>query len=56
VGFEPTTLVVIGTECIGSCKSNYHIQSQPQCYLENSMLYEDLLYLLKKGTPFLIKK
>jgi hypothetical protein len=23
-GFEPTTLVVIGTDCIGSCKSNYH--------------------------------
>ena len=56
MGFEPTTLVVIGTECIGSCKSNYHIQSQPQRYLENSMLYEDLLYLLKKGTPVLIKK
>ena len=24
VGFEVTTLVVIGTDCIGSCKSNYH--------------------------------
>ena len=23
-GFEPTTLVVIGTDCIGSCISNYH--------------------------------
>jgi hypothetical protein len=23
-GFEPTTSVVIGTDCIGSCKSNYH--------------------------------
>ena len=23
-GFEPTTLVAIGTYCIGSCKSNYH--------------------------------
>ena len=23
-GFELTTLVVIGTDCIGSCKSNYH--------------------------------
>jgi hypothetical protein len=22
--FQPTTLVVIGTECTGSCKSNYH--------------------------------
>ena len=24
VGFELTILVVIGTDCIGSCKSNYH--------------------------------
>jgi hypothetical protein len=24
VGFELTTLVVISTDCIGSCKSNYH--------------------------------
>jgi hypothetical protein len=24
VGFEITTLVVIGTDCIGSCKSNYY--------------------------------
>ena len=23
-GFELTTLVVLGTDCIGSCKSNYH--------------------------------
>jgi hypothetical protein len=23
-GFELTTLVVIGTDCIGNCKSNYH--------------------------------
>ena len=23
-GFELTTLVVIDTDCIGSCKSNYH--------------------------------
>jgi hypothetical protein len=24
VGFELTTLVVIGTDCTGGCKSNYH--------------------------------
>jgi hypothetical protein len=23
-GFELTTLVIIGTDCIGSCKSNYY--------------------------------
>jgi hypothetical protein len=25
VGVESTTPVVIGTDCIGSCKSNYHM-------------------------------
>jgi hypothetical protein len=25
VGFELTTLVVIGTDCISNCKSNYHM-------------------------------
>ena len=25
LGFELATLVVIGTDCIGSCKSNYHM-------------------------------
>ena len=25
VGFELTTLVVIGTDCIGSCRFNYHM-------------------------------
>ena len=24
MGFEHTTLVVVGTDCPGSCKSNYH--------------------------------
>ena len=24
LGFEPTTLVAIGTYCTGSCESNYH--------------------------------
>jgi hypothetical protein len=27
-GFELTTLVVIGTDCIGSLKSNYHTTAQ----------------------------
>jgi len=25
MGFEIATLMVIGTDCIGSCKSNYHV-------------------------------
>jgi hypothetical protein len=28
-GFELTTLVMIGTACIGSCKSNYHTITTP---------------------------
>jgi len=33
-GFELTTLVVIGTDCIGSCKSNYHTTlSLPGTYI-----------------------
>ena len=28
--FELTTSVVIGTDSIGSCKSNYHIRSRPR--------------------------
>jgi len=30
-GFELTTLVVIGTDCTGSCKSNYHMLTAPVC-------------------------
>jgi hypothetical protein len=29
VGVEPTTSVVIGTDCIGSCKSNYYTITAP---------------------------
>ena len=29
-GFELTTLVVIGTDCIGSYKSNYHTMTAPE--------------------------
>ena len=40
VGFELTTLVVIGTDCIGSCKSNYNMimtMTAPHC-LESIVL------------------
>ena len=31
-GFELTTLVVISTDCVGSCKSNYHMTTTaPDC-------------------------
>jgi hypothetical protein len=39
MGFELTTLVVIGTDCTGSCKSNYHMittMTTPNKYLHES--------------------
>ena len=32
VGLELTTLVVIGTACIGSCRSNYHTITTPSSF------------------------
>jgi hypothetical protein len=38
-GFELTTLVVIGTDCIGSYKSNYHTTTTaPKTYNQESEL------------------
>jgi hypothetical protein len=38
MGFKLTTLVVIGFDCIGSCKSNYHaITTAPQVPLETQL-------------------
>ena len=37
-GFELTTLVVIGTDCIGSCKPNYHtIMIRDSCFIWNNL-------------------
>ena len=42
-GFELTTLEVINTDCIGSCKSNYHIitttMPQPFSRIRNTFFY-----------------
>ena len=42
--FERTTLVVIGTDCLGSCKSNYHtitpIASPPNNYVGKHQIME----------------
>ena len=35
VGFELTTLMVLDTNCIGSCKSNYHIITTMTAPLHN---------------------
>jgi hypothetical protein len=37
-GFELTTLVVIGTDCIGSYKSNYHTITATLPYVQNLRL------------------
>ena len=37
--FELTTLVVIGTDCIGSCKSNYHTFTATTAYVVCSWVY-----------------
>jgi hypothetical protein len=49
-GFELTTLVVIGTDCIGSCKSNYHTMTtttSPHCTIEipNKLIWLFLIEL-----------
>ena len=41
VGFELTTSVVIGTDCIGSCKSNFHTirNTMPPHPCDNHAMY-----------------
>jgi hypothetical protein len=43
-GFELTTLVVIGTDCIGSGKSNYHTIPTTTA----AMMYKDLIFEKRK--------
>ena len=41
VGFEPTTLVVLGTDCIGSYKFNYDtLTTTTAPYIENCQIYQ----------------
>jgi hypothetical protein len=46
-GFELTMLVVIGTDCIGSCKSNYHTitntTAPPIFYVQTSIYFSMIL-------------
>ena len=39
LGFELTTLVMIGTDCISSCKSNYHTITTMTVPVYNSIFY-----------------
>jgi hypothetical protein len=45
VGFKLTTLVMIGTDCIGSLKSNYHTITNTKLL---KMIYDIVLTLLGK--------
>jgi hypothetical protein len=38
-GFKLTTSVVIGTDCIGSCKSNYYTITATTALLEYDMIF-----------------
>jgi hypothetical protein len=40
VGFELTTLVVIGSDCIGSCQSNYHMMTTTTVTLISLVLFD----------------
>jgi hypothetical protein len=49
VRFELTALVLIGTDCIGSCKSNYYTITTTtalQFFMENSTIIDILVYSL----------
>ena len=64
--FKLTTSVVIGTDCIGSCKSNYHTITSPhiiQCTIIliktyrnviffHFSIYQDLIGIANKSTIF----
>jgi hypothetical protein len=49
VGFELATLVVIGTDCIGSYKSNYHtiMTMMAPCLIEVVTNLFDSIYIIQ---------
>ena len=47
MGFEFTALVVRGTDCIGSCKSNYHTVMTTETPSDFDISFFCLIYLLK---------
>ena len=63
-GSKLTTLVVIGTDCTGSCKSNYHtitVTTVPRVYMKfidvlPAAIFFSLQILSKKTHIFQIKK
>jgi len=49
-GFELTTLVAMGTDCTGSCKSNYHMTMTTQYCICNIYYYPIWLYICSEDT------
>jgi hypothetical protein len=49
-GFELTTLLVIGIDCIGSNKSNYHAPKVGSCELLFIKMNTNIYYIWCKGT------
>ena len=62
--FELTTSVVIGTDCIGSCKSSYHTTTSTTATLnnewlllyhgENKLCFDEMIYLRRCAVPNVI--
>jgi len=48
-GFELTTLVVIGTDCTGSCKSNYHTITTKTPPLKTRLIIKFNKYISGEG-------
>jgi hypothetical protein len=53
-GFELTTLVVTGTDCIGSCKSNYHTITMMTIPPHFKLFISRLIWLKKQHAVTLI--
>ena len=61
-GFELTTLVVIGTDCIGSCKSNYQMLTTTtasilyKCKLPLNLVTDDFVWYCDEKSGYILFK
>ena len=51
--FELTTSVVIGTDCIGSCKSNYHMITTTMAPIRLDYIHVELYYIKRFTTEYI---
>ena len=54
--FELTTLVVIGTDCIGSCKSNYHTMTTTTTPIWYKVIKFHICFNTDKTVDFNVKR